>query len=317
MAKESEQDQFLFETLPLGIVYQSADGKITAANPAAERILGLSLDQMQGRTSVDPRWKATREDGTAFPGETHPAMVALKTGQSVYNVIMGVYSPQDNTQKWININAVPQFRAGEVKPYQVYTTFDDVTERKRVEVELRESERKYRQLLETLQEGVWAIDQEAKTTFVNPRMAIMLGYTVEEMFGQPLFSFMDERGVELAKYNMARRQQGISEQHDFEFLRKDGSRLYASLETSPLTDAQGNYVGALAGVIDVTKRKQAESELEKHRVHLEELVVERTTEMKKKVEELERFRQATIDREFRVKELQDELDQLKKKTDQR
>ena len=129
--KESEEKyRETFETMVLGVVYQNADGSITDANPAAERILGLSLDQMQGRTSIDPRWKAIHQDGSDFPGDTHPAMVALQTGKSVQNIIMGVFHPQQNEHLWININAVPKFRIGETKPYEVFTTFNDITELK-------------------------------------------------------------------------------------------------------------------------------------------------------------------------------------------
>jgi PAS domain S-box-containing protein len=123
---------------------------------------------------------------------------------------------------------------------------------------LRQSEKKYRQLVELAQEGMWAIDAEANTTFVNPRMAEMLGYSVRDMQGQHLFSFMDERGVEICERNLERRRQGIKEQHNFEFLRKDGTRVCTSLETCPITDEQGNYVGALALVADITQRRQAE-----------------------------------------------------------
>lgn len=119
----------LFETMVLGVVYQDVSGKITSANPAAERILGLTLDQMQGRTSVDLRWRAIHEDGTDFPGETHPSMVAVRTGEEVRNVIMGIFDPRKEAYTWININAVPQFKPGNQKPYQVYTTFEDITYR--------------------------------------------------------------------------------------------------------------------------------------------------------------------------------------------
>ncbi len=134
------------------------------------------------------------------------------------------------------------------------------------------SEKKYRTLIENLNEGVWVIDQEANTTFVNPRMAEMLGYSVEEMHGKHLFAFMDDQGIELAKHNLERCQQGIKEQHEFEFLRKDDTRIYAMLETSPLTDDDGNYVGALAGVIDITERKQAEEQLKTNEENYRELV---------------------------------------------
>lgn len=125
----------LFETVPLGVVYQASDGQITAANPAAQRILGLSLEQLQGRTSVDPRWKAQRADGSPFPGEEHPSMVALRTGQPVRDVVMGV-ARSDDTQVWILVNAVPQFRQGRLS--EVYATFEDITERRRLEQELRQ-----------------------------------------------------------------------------------------------------------------------------------------------------------------------------------
>jgi len=139
--------------------------------------------------------------------------------------------------------------------------FEDITDRKKAEETLCASEKKYRQLVETLQEGIWVIDKDSNTTFANPHMAKMLGYTVEEMLGKPLFNFMDERGVEIAKRNVERRKRGIAEQHDFEFIRKDGSRIYTTIATTPVLDEKGNYVGALAGVNDITERKKAQEKL--------------------------------------------------------
>lgn len=121
--------QTLFETMSQGVVYQDAEGKIISANPAAERILGLSLDQMQGRTSTDPRWRAMRADGSDFPGSEHPAMLALKTGQPINNVLMGVFDPSQEIDRWIMISAMPEFKKDETKPYQVYASFTEITER--------------------------------------------------------------------------------------------------------------------------------------------------------------------------------------------
>ena len=131
--------QTLFETMTQGVVYQAADGQIIAANPAAEQILGMTLAQMQGRTSLDPRWRAIHPDGSDFPGESHPAMVALRTGQAVRHAVMGVYDWDHDTYRWIDITAVPQLHPGEDAPRQVYTTFDDITERVQAEEELRAS----------------------------------------------------------------------------------------------------------------------------------------------------------------------------------
>jgi len=67
---------------------QAVDGRVVTCNAAAERILGLTYDQLIGRTSVDPRWRAIHEDGSPFPGDTHPGMVALATGEGQKNVVM-------------------------------------------------------------------------------------------------------------------------------------------------------------------------------------------------------------------------------------
>ena len=126
-------DAGFFDSVTFGIVYQDADGSISSANPAAERILGLSLAQLQGRTSIDPRWRAVHADGSPFPGETHPAMVALRTGQRVEGVTMGVHNAGDASARWIEVSAVPLFREGEATPYRAYATFLDITARKRLD----------------------------------------------------------------------------------------------------------------------------------------------------------------------------------------
>jgi PAS domain S-box-containing protein len=133
--KASEETyRTLFETVPQGVVYQDRDGRITAANPAAERILGLTLAQMQGLTSSDPRWQAVHEDGSPFPGEEHPAMVALRTGRPVQDVVLGVAVPERG-QVWILVNATPLFRHGVLE--QVYSTIEDISTRMVLSQELR------------------------------------------------------------------------------------------------------------------------------------------------------------------------------------
>ncbi len=128
-----EKHRRLFETLSQGVVYHSADGKIISANPAAEQILGLTLDQIMGKTSMDPRWKMIQEDGTAVPGSDHPAMIALRTGRQEGPVIRGVFHPDKNAHIWLRITAIPLFQPDETAPYQVYATFEDITEKRKAE----------------------------------------------------------------------------------------------------------------------------------------------------------------------------------------
>jgi PAS domain S-box-containing protein len=144
----------LFETMVQGVVYQDQDGRITSVNPAAERILGLSLEQLQGRTSSDPCWQAIHEDGSNFPGDTHPSMVALATGKPVLNTVMGIHSPATGSTVWISVNAIPQFREGETQPYQVYTTFEDITERKQAQEQIMASLREKEVLLKEVHHRV-------------------------------------------------------------------------------------------------------------------------------------------------------------------
>lgn len=138
--KESEERyRSVVTAMQEGIVVQHSDGSIHACNASAERILGLSIDQMTGRTSQDPRWRAIHEDGSSFPGETHPAMVSLRTGKPCSNVIMGVYKP-DDVLTWISINSQPLCSPGETIPYAVVASFSDITQRKQAEENLRSRE---------------------------------------------------------------------------------------------------------------------------------------------------------------------------------
>jgi PAS domain S-box-containing protein len=135
LAESEMRFRTLYETMAEGVVYQDREGKIIRANPAAERMLGLTLDQLQGRTGMDPGWRAIREDGTDFPGEDHPAMQALRTGKHS-RAVLGIFNPQDDRYHWLLVNAVAQVEPGEETPSGVYTTFEDITEQKGVETRL-------------------------------------------------------------------------------------------------------------------------------------------------------------------------------------
>ncbi|HOV14061.1 MAG TPA: PAS domain S-box protein [Spirochaetota bacterium] len=123
-----EKFRFLFENMTQGVIFHSSEGKIIDANNSSAKILGLSLDQLFGLTSFDPRWRSIHEDGTDYPGDTHPVMITLKTGKPVLNSKMGVFNPQINNYNWININSIPKFKNNEDKPSEVIVTFEDITE---------------------------------------------------------------------------------------------------------------------------------------------------------------------------------------------
>jgi PAS domain S-box-containing protein len=121
----AKQLEATFDVMAEGIVVQDATGAILSSNAAARDVLGLTEDQLHGRTSLDPRWRAVREDGSPFPGAEHPSMQAIATGERQRNVVMGVHLP-DESLRWISINAMPSaFADGKVS--EVVTTFHDIT----------------------------------------------------------------------------------------------------------------------------------------------------------------------------------------------
>jgi PAS domain S-box-containing protein len=151
------------------------------------------------------------------------------------------------------------------------------------------SEQHFQLLVEIAQEGIWTTDPENRTTYVNRYMAEILGYTVTEMMGRPLFDFMDEEGRELATRNLERRRQGIAESHDFKLMRKDGQPVWALLSSSPILDKTGTYIGALATVADVTQRRAAEEQVRQLNKDLEQRIAERTAQLERTNQELESF----------------------------
>lgn len=138
LRKSEERYRSVIAAMQDGIVIVDADGSIRACNGSAEQILGLSADQIIGRTSLDPRWRAIHEDGSPFPGETFPIAVTLRTGKPCSKVIMGVYKP-DGALTWISINSQPQFDADRATLVGVVASFEDITEHRRIEQALRQA----------------------------------------------------------------------------------------------------------------------------------------------------------------------------------
>ncbi len=254
-----------------GVVYQNAEGKIITANSAAEKILGLSYDQMTGRTSLDPRWKAIHEDGSEFLGESHPAMVALNTGERVKDALMGILNPEKETYQWINVNAVPVYREGEEKPYQVYTTFEDITERKRTEEELRDSEAKYSSLFHRSNDAIFIHDLDGKIIEANQKVLQLFGYTSSEILSIKINMFHPAEALEKSKWAFDTIIQEGFVRFEIEFKKKNDEVFCAEVSSS-LFEIGGKKV--IQGIVrDITERKQAEEVLRESEARHRELFV--------------------------------------------
>jgi PAS domain S-box-containing protein len=124
-------------------------------------------------------------------------------------------------------------------------------------------------VLDTMTEGIWLIDAEARTTFANKRLADLLGYTEAEMIGKPVFAFVGPERRPITEKNLTLRQLGLEDRQEVQLVRKDGSRVWALGSANPVFDANGAYVGALAVVVDLTAQKQREQGLRARVANLE------------------------------------------------
>lgn len=171
--------RLLFDDMHQGIIYQDARGWVINANPAAERILGISLDQMQGKSYEKSTLKTIREDGSEYPFEEHPAMKAIHTGNPVEDAVMGLIHPDQQKTTWILVTSRPEFREPYAHPVRVYTTMTDITERKAAEDKLREREAILSNLVNSQTNYVLRTDLEGRYTYWNHKYESEFGWIHE------------------------------------------------------------------------------------------------------------------------------------------
>lgn len=267
-----ERYRSVVEMMAEGLTVQDATGAIVAWNRSATRILGLSGDQLVGRTSLDPRWRALREDGSPFPGSEHPAMVALRTGRPQRDVPMGVHKP-DGEIMWISINAQPIFTAGSSAASAVLCTFTDITARRNSEEALRRSEEHLRALFSQAVVGIAEADLEGRFVLVNQQYCDMLGYSRDELLALRLQDVTHPedlpRSLELLAESMRSGKEFVIEKRN---LRKDGTLIWVRNTVSLLRGADGRPAFIVAISHDVTEARRLEEQV-RHAQKLEGLGV--------------------------------------------
>ena len=168
---------------------------------------------------------------------------------------------KDGAYVWFGINHELILQDGAL--VQVNAIARNIARGKAAEMALRDSEEKYRWLLEQLSEGVLVCDLDGVITFVNPRMADMLGYGADELLGRKDLVFMGEEDSVLYRACAERRANGIGEQHEIQLVRKDGSHAHFMVSGTPLTNRDGEIVGSFGVLSDITEWKRAQEELKR------------------------------------------------------
>lgn len=136
----------------------------------------------------------------------------------------------------------------------------DVSRRKNLEKELRTSEQRYRNIVETAPDGIYIVDREATVTFANRRLSSMLGYRPDEVAGRCIFDFIDADSQALARAKFQRRRMGLSDTFELKFIRKDGAGIHCLVSVSPMME-DGVFQGALAILTNITCLKEIEAAL--------------------------------------------------------
>jgi len=263
LARREESFRLLFRANPQPMwVYDVATLRFLEVNDAAVDHYGYTRDEFLAMRMSDIQIQPP-EDVTALEATVGARPNALRDAD------VWRHHTKDGRIIDVAITAHTLTFAGRVAGLVLA---QDITLRKHAEEEVRRSETRYRTIVETAQEGVWQVDADDRTTFVNQRMADMLGYTVAEMLGQPLFAFVTEGGQAVVQASLERRRRGEASQLDVAYRRKDGAVLWARLAANPLRGVDGQYAGALAMVADITERKQAEAALVHERDLLQTLM---------------------------------------------
>ncbi|HPN38212.1 MAG TPA: PAS domain-containing sensor histidine kinase [Melioribacteraceae bacterium] len=180
----------LFNSMAQGVVYHDKNGNIIDANPAALRILGLSIEQFKGESAKIPEWKVIYEDGSEYKQEDHPAMYTLRTGNPLFGALMGVYNLEKKDIIWILVSSSPRLIDINGKPEEVFVTFEDITDLRKWQIALSRSEERYRKLLNSASDFIFLKDSNYRYLMINTAYEEFLGITENEVVGRSDFELL-------------------------------------------------------------------------------------------------------------------------------
>lgn len=163
------------------------------------------------------------------------------------------------------------------------------SERNQIMETLRESEVKYRRIVDNANEGIWVLSPDKVVVFANARVAEMLGYADDELTGRQASDFLFAEDVPDLQKRIENREQGLSEHFERRLRRKDGEPVWTIASGTPIFDDKHHFQGSIAMFTDITDRKRAEDEVQRLNQQLEQRVAERTAQLETANKELEAF----------------------------
>jgi len=167
---------------------------------------------------------------------------------------------KDGRTRWIDDRTIiERDPAGTVTHYQGIII--DITDRRKAEQRIRDSEEKYRTVVETAEEGIWIIDKDYRTAFTNRKMEEILGYPQEEMLGRPVWDFVLPGEAVSMRQMLLERNAGRTGRYEHRWVRKDGTLIWCLTSGTPLVLSDGAFAGSFGMFTDITRRKEMEDAL--------------------------------------------------------
>ncbi len=252
-----ERTRLLLESAGEGIIGVDTDGKITFVNPAACRMLGYSTDEFVGQ-GLHSFVHHSNEDGSPYPEIDCPMYKSFSIG-SMSHVDNEVLWRKAGTGFPVAYSSNPIHKDGEVVGAVV--SFRDISDRRRAEKALAESERRTRTILETAIEGILMVDNDAVIMLINPALCGILGRPQEEILGRRILDFVDEENLQILLHQLELRSKGISGAYEICLQRPDGVNVSCLFNATPFIDEDGQKKGSFALVTDITDRKEAHEQM--------------------------------------------------------
>lgn len=251
----------LFESAAEGIFVLERDGSISMANASAERIFGLSEQEICDGVTVGSRFQITKGDGSPLALEDRPAFQAMRTGTPQFNSDMRIVR-LDGQTVWISINARPVFLGDDPLPTSVVASFTDVTERHLSELALRASEERFRTLAAAAPIGIYHTDPEGNCLFTNAEWREITGLTPAESLERGWADAIhpEDRMATTHLWETAIAS-GTGFTHEFRFLRPDGGVRLVSGHATPIRNDANELTGYVGTIEDITVRRSTENEL--------------------------------------------------------
>ncbi len=299
--RESEQFMTsLFESVQDGISVLKPDLTIRHVNGVMKKWYKENLP-LDGKKCYEVYHNADK------PCDPCPTLRCLESGKTEWSVVPGL---PGSSIEWIELYSYPIKDSNSGKITGVVEFVRDITLRKKVEEALRESEVKYRNLFTQIADPIFIFDKGTHCFLdCNQSGLDRYGYTLGELRNMTPHQLHPPE--EHTKVDKNIKDEGATSPHCYTHVTKGGEAIQVEVSTAPI-EFKGQEAW-ISIVRDITERKQAEVELERHRAHLEELVKERTAELEEKNAELERYNQLFVGREYRIKELKEKVKELEGK----